>query len=83
VSSADQDLADRTAKDAPRYVTGLVVCSIMMAISILITFVWWAYLVIENRRRDREAAASGLSEKERAHQNALNGELDLTDKQVS
>ena len=70
-------------KDAPRYITGLIVCAAAIGVNVLNFFGWWYYYIRENKRREEAFIASGLSMEERERQNRLNGEMDLTDKQVS
>lgn len=69
--------------DAPLYRRGLTICGIMMILNIVNTLVWWWHYKRENRKREAEFLASGLTEEERDHQNFLAGETDLTDMQVS
>lgn len=68
--------------DAPLYRTGLSISGAVMLVNIANTFAWWWYYVRENRKRDAEFKASGLTVEERDHQNFLAGETDLTDMQV-
>jgi hypothetical protein len=69
--------------DAPLYRKGMTICGVMMILNIANTLVWWWHYKRENKRRDAEFLASGLTEEERDHQNFLAGETDLTDMQVS
>ncbi|KAJ6164221.1 MFS general substrate transporter [Penicillium chermesinum] len=66
-------------KDAPRYVSGTVACSICFALEALVILAWRLWYMRENRRRDRLAAASGLSKEEQEIKGRELGENDVTD----
>lgn len=65
--------------DAPKYIKGLTVCAVIQVLCIVNTGLWWIHYARQNKKRNREAAASGISEEERQHQSWLAGESDLTD----
>lgn len=65
--------------DAPRYVSGTIACSIAFALEFAIILAWRCWYVYENKRRDRAAAASGLTKEEQEAEGRLLGEQDVTD----
>ncbi|VDB89939.1 unnamed protein product [Peniophora sp. CBMAI 1063] len=67
------------AEDAPKYTSGTVGCSTCFALECLVILTWRTIYVLRNRRRERAAAAAGITEEERVAQGKLNGELDKTD----
>ncbi|KAM5386538.1 hypothetical protein ACJZ2D_000501 [Fusarium nematophilum] len=66
-------------KDAPRYVGGTVACSACFGLQIFTIIGWRLWYMRENRRRDRLAAESGLSEEEQAKRGRELGDQDVTD----
>lgn len=68
-------------KDAPRYVSGTIACSVCFGLEILVIIAWRLWYVYENRRRDRVAADSGKSKEEQALEGQHFGEQDMTDLQ--
>lgn len=69
------------AREAPRYfsaITALIVCYCAM---IAIAAFLWAYMAMENKRRDRRMAESGETMDESQRQAVLAGFKDTTDKQ--
>ena len=67
------------AKDAPRYIRAIVICSVMYGLEFVLMVAWRAYYMWQNRRRDKMVAALGLSPAEAIHQGRLNAESDMTD----
>ncbi|KAL7411516.1 CNF01220-like protein [Mrakia frigida] len=67
------------ASDAPRYRVGLTITSAFYAVEFLVLGGWWAYYVYENKRRDRAAAAAGISAEDRLRLSKIAGALDQTD----
>lgn len=76
-------LAHPLASQAPKYIMGLSIAAACMFLCILLTIYWWWYYIKENKRRDHEFEASGLSIEEREHLNRVAGETDMTDMEVS
>ncbi|KAH8885849.1 MFS general substrate transporter [Thozetella sp. PMI_491] len=66
--------------DGPRYVSGTIACSICFGLEFAIILAWRCWYVYENRRRDRAAAASGLTKEEQEAEGRLLGEQDVTDR---
>ncbi|KAF2142939.1 uncharacterized protein K452DRAFT_248575 [Aplosporella prunicola CBS 121167] len=67
------------AADAPRYVPGTIGCAVCFATECALVVAWRAYYVWQNRRRDRAAAAAGLSRDEQEQIGSRMGEADVTD----
>lgn len=67
------------ASDAPRYLRGLTVISVVFAVQILITIAWKLYYNFENARRDKAQAEAGISEEENDAINKQAGAGDKTD----
>ncbi|KAL7412641.1 major facilitator superfamily domain-containing protein [Mrakia frigida] len=67
------------AKDAPQYLTGLLVCSISYGVQFFVIVGWRLWYVRQNRIRAEAAAAAGLSDEERENLGRELGELDTTD----
>ncbi|RDW63551.1 hypothetical protein BP6252_11096 [Coleophoma cylindrospora] len=65
--------------DAPRYVSGTIACSICFALEFGIILAWRFWYMYENNRRDKAAAASGLTKEEQEAEGRLLGEQDVTD----
>ncbi|KAH8658487.1 major facilitator superfamily domain-containing protein [Xylariales sp. PMI_506] len=66
--------------DAPRYVSGTIACSICFALEFGIILAWRFWYMYENKRRDKAAAASGLTKEEQEAEGRLLGEQDVTDR---
>ena len=66
--------------DAPRYYNGTIVCSASFGVQVLVIILWRLWYMRENRRRDREAAASGVSKEEQLRLGSVLGEQDVTDR---
>ncbi|KAJ6632477.1 hypothetical protein B0H10DRAFT_1977471 [Mycena sp. CBHHK59/15] len=65
--------------DAPRYTPGTIGCSICFGLEFMLIISWRYYYVWQNKRRDRAAAASGMSEEEQEAIGREMGELNVTD----
>jgi ACS family allantoate permease-like MFS transporter len=65
--------------DAPRYVKGTIACTVCFGLQIIVIILWGLWYVLENRRRDRLAAASGLSKEEQERRGEQSGLQDVTD----
>ncbi|KAH8668885.1 major facilitator superfamily domain-containing protein [Xylariales sp. PMI_506] len=65
--------------DAPRYIKGTVACCVALGLETIVLLLWRFWYMYENRRRDRLAAASNLSEEEQERLGREMGEKDLTD----
>lgn len=68
-------------KDAPRYVSGTVACSICFALQAITILLWRFWYMWENKRRDRMGGLTGLSHEEQARQGWEMGQEDKTDMQ--
>ena len=68
-------------KDAPRYVSGTVSCSICFILEAIVILLWRLWYMWENRRRDRLVAESSLTKEEQAQRGQELGERDVTDLQ--
>lgn len=66
-------------EDGPRYFMGTIVCSVCFAIEFFLIVAWRGYYVWQNKRRDRAAAASGLSKEDQEREGREMGEADVTD----
>ncbi|PYH93384.1 MFS general substrate transporter [Aspergillus ellipticus CBS 707.79] len=66
-------------KDAPRYVSGTVACSVCFALEAIAILLWRFWYMWENRRRDKIVAESGLSKEEQGQRGRELGENDATD----
>ncbi|WOO81692.1 putative transporter [Vanrija pseudolonga] len=66
--------------DSPRYVKGLTITSIFLLVNSTNLVVWWMYLRRENKKRDAECEASGISAEEREQLNQQAGVDDITDR---
>ncbi|KAJ7915653.1 MFS general substrate transporter [Mycena leptocephala] len=77
------NVAGRTKKtivlDAPRYIPGTIGCAICFALNFILVIIWRYYYVWQNKRRDRAAAASGMSAEEQEAAGRELGELNVTD----
>ncbi|KAJ6599046.1 major facilitator superfamily domain-containing protein [Mycena vulgaris] len=67
------------ADDAPRYLKGLAVISVVFGVQILVTIAWKIYYNIENARRDKAQVAAGISSEENDEINKEAGATDKTD----
>jgi ACS family allantoate permease-like MFS transporter len=65
--------------DAPRYLTGTVVCAACFAAEVVVIVFWGLWYVYENKRRDCIAAASGMSREEQERIGQEFGYRDITD----
>ncbi|RDI83554.1 hypothetical protein Vi05172_g6518 [Venturia inaequalis] len=68
-----------TTADAPRYLTGTIVCSACFAAEVITIGLWGAWYFYENKRRDGVAAASGISQEEQERLGQELGYQDVTD----
>ncbi|KAL4907802.1 hypothetical protein BDW74DRAFT_166435 [Aspergillus multicolor] len=68
-------------KDAPRYIAGTATCCACFGAEVLVIILWRLWYMYENRRRDRLAAESGLSEEDRHRVGERLGVQDQTDLQ--
>ena len=66
-------------KDAPRYITGTVICAIVFGIEFLLCLAWRFWYIHQNRRRARLVAESEMSREEQERQGRIYGEQDKTD----
>lgn len=69
--------------DAPKYLRGLTACSVILIVSMCVTGYWWYHYWRQNKKRDAEDLRDGVTVEQRDAQARLNGELDMTDIQVS
>jgi ACS family allantoate permease-like MFS transporter len=65
--------------DAPRYLTGTIVCAACFGAEVVVIILWGLWYVYENKRRGREAAANGLSKEEQERIGQELGYKDFTD----
>lgn len=68
----------RTA-DAPRYVAGTAICSACFGLEVIVITLWRFWYMRENRRRDRLAAETGLTQQEQERQGQELGNQEVTD----
>jgi hypothetical protein len=68
-------------KDAPRYIPGTITCCVCFGLEVILIIVWRLWYMYENKRRDRLAAESGLSEEELKQMGMQLGMQDKTDLQ--
>jgi hypothetical protein len=66
-------------KDKPRYVPGTIGACACFGIQFVLIIAWRLYYVWQNRRRDRAAAASGISLEEQERLGQEMGERNMTD----
>ncbi|KXT06642.1 hypothetical protein AC578_8495 [Pseudocercospora eumusae] len=69
------------SKDEPRYVPGTVGACICLGLEFVLICSWRLYYVWQNKKRDRAAAASGLSKEEQERIGREMGENNMTDLQ--
>ncbi|KAK3066214.1 hypothetical protein LTR53_017525 [Teratosphaeriaceae sp. CCFEE 6253] len=69
------------AKDAPGYVPGTIGAAVCLGTQFCLIISWRLYYVWQNRKRDREAEASGLSREEQEKLGREMGERNVTDLQ--
>ena len=67
------------AEDAPRYVPGTVGACVCLGLEGLLICAWRGYYVWQNWKRDKAAAASGLSKEEQERIGREMGEANMTD----
>ncbi|SMR47252.1 unnamed protein product [Zymoseptoria tritici ST99CH_3D1] len=67
------------SKDAPRYVPGTIGACACFGIQFVLVIAWRLYYVWQNKRRDRAAAASGISKEEQERLGQEMGERNMTD----
>ena len=67
------------SKDAPRYVPGTIGACACLGLEFLLICTWRMYYVAQNKKRGREAAASGLSAAEQERLGREMGEKNATD----
>ncbi|KAK8038306.1 MFS transporter [Apiospora phragmitis] len=68
-------------KDAPRYLAGTITCSACFGGQIIVIALWMLWYMYENRPRDREAAAAGISKEKQERLGRELGEADKTDRE--
>lgn len=66
-------------KDAPRYVSGTVACSVCFALEAIVILLWRGWYMWENRRRERIVLSMGISKEEQERRGKELGEQDVTD----
>ncbi|KAF7185621.1 putative transporter [Pseudocercospora fuligena] len=66
-------------KDAPRYIPGLTGCGVVYGLEFAMIVLWRAWYTYQNRKRDRQVAAMGLTEEECKLRGKMNAEEDMTD----
>lgn len=66
-------------KDAPRYIPGTTGACICLGLEFVLICSWRAYYVWQNDRRDKAAAASGLSKEQQEAIGREMGERNCTD----
>lgn len=66
-------------EDAPQYISGTTGASVCLGVEFLLICAWRAWYMWLNRKRDREAAESGLSKEEQEKLGRDMGEQDVTD----
>jgi MFS transporter, ACS family, allantoate permease len=66
-------------KDAPRYIPGTIGCAVCLGAEFVLIVLWRVYYVWQNKRRDMQALASGLSMEEQERLGRQLGEMDVTD----
>ncbi|KAI1413528.1 MFS general substrate transporter [Hypoxylon sp. FL1857] len=69
------------AKDAPRYIPGIVTCAACLTTQIVVIFLWRLLFVARNKRLDRRMSELGISEEDRVKAGKELGEEDRTDLQ--
>ncbi|KAI0841437.1 MFS general substrate transporter [Hypoxylon sp. FL0890] len=69
------------AKDAPRYIPGIVACAVCLAVQTIVVFIWRHLLVTRNRRLDQRMREVGITEEDRLKGGEELGEQDCTDLQ--
>lgn len=67
------------SSDAPRYVPGIIGCTICFGLEFLVIAVWRLVYVYRNRSTRKRLEDDGISEDERAARGKELGELDTTD----
>ncbi|KAI0155386.1 MFS general substrate transporter [Hypoxylon sp. FL1284] len=67
------------AKDAPRYIPGIVGCAVCFGLELVVLIAWRIILVMRNRRREKNLREQGISEEERVERGKQLGEQDCTD----
>ena len=55
-------------------------CAIVYVVKSAVCIIWWGYYIWQNRIRDREQVAAGISDEEREKANTIAVETDQTDK---
>ncbi|KAK5133332.1 hypothetical protein LTR08_007857 [Meristemomyces frigidus] len=69
------------SEDAPRYIPGTTGAAVCLGTQFILIICWRGYYMWQNRRRDRAAAASGLSLEEQEKLGRELGERNVTDLQ--
>ncbi|KAI1442407.1 MFS general substrate transporter [Annulohypoxylon stygium] len=67
------------AKDAPRYIPGLIVCAVCLVVQTVMISLWRRVLVMRNRRLDMRMSELGITEEDRIKAGKEMGEHDCTD----
>lgn len=66
-------------KDAPRYVSGTIACSVCFALEVIVILAWRGWYMWENRRRERIVQSMGISKEEQERRGRELGAQDVTD----
>ncbi|OTA81164.1 hypothetical protein M434DRAFT_17467 [Hypoxylon sp. CO27-5] len=69
------------AKDAPRYIPGLIACAACLLAQVIVIFLWRLLFVRRNRQVDQRMRELGMSEEDRVKAGEEMGEHDRTDLQ--
>jgi hypothetical protein len=67
------------AKDAPHYIPGTIACAACMGGALILIILWRFWLVYQNRKKDEEVAAMGLTKAEEERRGQELGAQDVTD----
>ncbi|RSH87150.1 hypothetical protein EHS25_003641 [Saitozyma podzolica] len=66
-------------KDAPHYIPGTIACAACMGGALILIVLWRFWLVYQNRKKDEEVAAMGLTKAEEERRGQELGAQDVTD----
>ena len=69
------------SKDAPKYTPGTIGAAVCLGMQFILICSWRGYYMWQNKRRDRAAAASGISREEQEKLGRELGERNVTDLQ--
>ncbi|KAI1097184.1 MFS general substrate transporter [Jackrogersella minutella] len=67
------------ARDAPRYIPGIIACAVCLSAQIVVIFLWRHLFVMRNKRTDTRMSELGISEEDRIKAGKEIGEQDCTD----